>query len=417
MNDGWAVRPIVVALLCAALASIPQAGPAAAATGPRSPDGAPLAATAITSSTARIERVVPKGAASIELIRDGRPLDRFAVGGEPTYTDHLLWPSTRYGYEIRVFDANGGLMTDATAAVTTPAQIGSISRSYSDASFWNTTIPAGAKLDQDSAAMIRSSILPWRTHTVIDNDDASGIPLAYSDPHSELYRIGCTKFGCSQQVSFRIPGYAAPSTGSDGHLAVYDPATNQELDMWQAAYDPTTDTWTAGSRSVTTADWGAACGLGEHCGGGGVAAGFNEWGGVIRPEEIAQGHIDHALVISMPHVRANEISCPATDIWASRSNGYANDPRALPLGAHIQLSPKVDVDAQAWPRWEKVVARALQTYGAYVADLDANITLRGEPTLDRGYDAWAKVGMTTVPHPSLANLPWGRFKVLQLQPC
>jgi len=62
------------------------------------------------------------------------------------------------------------------------------------------------------------------------------------------------------------------------------------------------------------------------------------------------------------------------------------------------------------------LARALQVYGAYVVDVGEDVALRGEANIDRGYDAWAKVGMT-VPHEHLSNLPWTRFRVLQLQPC
>ncbi len=359
----------------------------------------------------------PAGTARIQITRDGRLIDAFPSKGAPTYTDHLLWPGTTYSYTVVARDRARHPIGTATVTAATASSGSTVRRFYSKSSFWNVPIGPNAPLDPDSARMIASSILPWRDHTVIDNDDQWGIPLAYAGRHSKRYRIGCVKFDCGTQVSFRIPRYAQPSTGSDGHLAVYDPRTNRELDMWQAVYDPASDTWTAGSRSVTPARWGAACGLGQHCGGGGVAAGFDEWGGVIRPEEIAQGHIDHALVISMPHVRADYLACPATNNWAPQGDRYAHDPDALPLGARIRLSPSFDVAAQPWPGWEKVVAVALQQYGAYVTDLDANITLRGEPNLDRGYDAWAKVGMSSDKHPSLTNLPWDRFQVLTLQPC
>src|SRR5207245_8420131 len=109
--------------------------------------------------------------------------------------------------------------------------------------------------------------------------------------------------------------------------------------------------------------------------------------------------------------------CPATNIWASQSPNYAHDPNAVPLGARIQLSPSVNIDGKPWPRWEKVVAHALQTYGAYAVDVEEDVALRGEANLLRGYDGWALVGMTTVPHPHLTNLPWSRFRVLKLQPC
>jgi hypothetical protein len=383
----------------------------------RAPTVGPSLTASVASSWVRLRWTALPPAARLELRRDGRLIDAFSAKGSSTYPDHLLWPSTTYRYELKAFGTAGEPVADLVRYVTTAPRRGSIDRFYSAHSFWNQRIPADAPLDPRSRDMIASSILPWRTHTVIDSDAAWGIPLAYASRHSKLYRIGCLKFGCDVPVSFRIPRYAVPSTGSDGHLAVYDPATNRELDMWQASFDPVTKQWTAGSRSVTVANWGAACRLGEHCGGGGVAAGFNEWGGVIRPEEIAQGHIDHALVISMPHVRKNYLNCPATDVWAPQGDRYADDPTALPLGAHIRLSPSFDIDATAWPSWEKVVAHALQTYGAYVADLDANVTLRGEPNLDRGYDAWAKVGMPSETHPRLTDLPWDRFQVLTLNPC
>jgi hypothetical protein len=385
---------------------------------PRKSEGSSsLSAMAVGDSWVTLGWALPKQTAKIELRRGSRLLDVFGPGGAPAYRDRLLWPSTTYTYRITALDDAGAVIASIDLPVTTAPMGGSVPRFYSANSFWNRPIGAHARVDTDSAAMIASSILPWGTHAVIDSDAAWGIPIAFASGHSTKYEVGCTKYGCDTPVTFRIPRYAKPSTGSDGHLAVYDPATHRELDMWQASYDAATDTWTASARTVSPARWGAMCRPGEHCGGGGVAAGFNEWAGVIRPEEIAQGHIDHALVISMPHVRADYLACPATNVWAPQGSGYADDPNALPLGAHIRLSPAFDVAAQSWPRWEKIVAVALQRYGAYVADLDATVTLRGEPNLDRGYDAWAKVDMQSEPHPSLRNLPWDQFEVLSLQPC
>jgi hypothetical protein len=265
--------------------------------------------------------------------------------------------------------------------------------------------------------MVTASLTAYKALGVVNNDDQWGIPLAYADSQSEMYTVQCLLYGCDKTVQFRIPRYAQPNTGWDGHLAVFDPGTGQELDLWQGVYDPAVDTWKAGARTATTSDWGAACPSGERCGGGGTGAGFLEFGGVIRPEEIAQGHIDHALVLSTPYVRANFIACPATNYWASQGPQYQADPAAIPLGAHVQLDPALNVDAKPWPQWEKVVAKALQTYGAYIADVSGTLELRGEANLDRGYDAWARVGMITSPHPSLSNLPWKRFRVLTMTSC
>jgi hypothetical protein len=133
-------------------------------------------------------------------------------------------------------------------------------------------------------------------------------------------------------------------------------------------------------------------------------------GGVILPEEIAQGHIDHALFFTTPYTRSGYIACPATN-----TDGQADDPNALPEGARIQLDPAFNVDAQPWPRWEKVIGHALQTYGAYLGDTGGSLALFGETNLDRGYDAWSRTA--TPIGPSLAALPWPAFRVLQLQAC
>jgi len=81
----------------------------------------------------------------------------------------------------------------------------------------------------------------------------------------------------------------------------------------------------------------------------------------------------------------------------------------------VQLDPRLSVDAQPWPRWEKVIAHALQQYGAYVGDTGDTLAVRAEATLDRGYDAWAFAGVPS--SPSLATIPWAAFRVLTIQPC
>ena len=147
-----------------------------------------------------------------------------------------------------------------------------------------------------------------------------------------------------------------------------------------------------------------------------MAAGFSEMGGVIRPEEIAQGHIDHALVMGSPYTRTGVIACPGTNAWVT---GGFDDPNAIPLGTRIQLDRNFNVNAQTWPEWEKTIARALQKYGAFMVDTAGSLEVRAEATLDRGYNAWAKVG---IPNswpgtPSLADIPWSRMRVLKITYC
>jgi hypothetical protein len=117
-----------------------------------------------------------------------------------------------------------------------------------------------------------------------------------------------------------------------------------------------------------------------------------------------------------PFTRTGVIACPGTNAWVT---GGFDDPDAIPLGSHIQLDPKFDVNAQAWPQWHKVIARALQKYGAYMVDNAGSLEVRAEANLDRGYDAWGKLGIPS--HwpgtPSLAALPWSRFRLLKITYC
>ncbi len=332
-------------------------------------------------------------------------------GSTLSYTDYLLWQSTTYAYDVIAFNLEGEVVSNQTASVTTPAQTEAFPTLYDSASFWNQPIAATAAIDPDSAAMVSASLAAYAGSANFATSNQWSKPLAYANTLSTTYPVGCTTYDCGTPVSFAIPRSAAPATGSDHHLVVLDPATNNELDMWLASYDAGADSWSAGSRYITASNgWGAQCSSGQHCLGA-VAAGFAAFGGVVRPEEIAQGHIDHALFFADPYTRAGDIACPAT-----HTDGWASDPAAIPEGARIQLDPGFDVDGQAWPTWEKVIAHALQSYGAYLGDSGGSVAFSAEPNLDRGYDAWSLAGITG-PDPSLADLPWSSFRVLQLQLC
>jgi len=387
----------------------PSSAPPSVASRLSAPVPTSVALSALSPWTAQLHIAAPPGTQRVQIYRQGRLLDDFAASpGAFDYTDHLLWPSTGYLYDLRWLGAGGQLIADRQVTTTTPAQRGPVPRLYASTSFWNRPIPASPAIDAGSAAMVAKAIVPYATSANLANSNDWGRSLAYADGRSRLYTVGCSLYSCDTAVSFRIPAYAQPNTGSDHHLAVIDAVAGGELDMWLGA--GSAGGWSAGSRYLTsTLGWGAICAQGQHCGGAN-AAGFALMGGIIRPEEIAQGHIDHALFFTTPYTRSGLIACPATS-----SDGQFNDPGALPEGAHIQLDPAVNVDAQAWPRWEKVVAHALQTYGAYLGDTGGSLAFFGENSLDRGYDAWSRAGAPV--SASLAGLPWAAFRVLQLRNC
>ena len=290
-------------------------------------------------------------------------------------------------------------------------------------------------MDSNSAAMIQTSITPFAMTSPYYNTTFSntgyGMALAYASASDKVYAVQCTKIGyntpsCSPvgSVSFPIPAGTQAATGTDGHLAIVYQADDgsqyaqKELDMWQAHYDQANDTWSASTVTVVNLfGWGAACAEGQYCNGP-VSAGFAGLGGAVRPEEIAQGHIDHALALAVPLVRTTYIACPATHTDGNTSA------LALPEGALVYLDSSYDVDVQPWPLWLKIVGHALQNYGAYVRDHSPVLILFGVTDQNSGVPQWSSVGVpydyvnqNETNYGDLNQLPWNQLHVAKMTSC
>ena len=252
------------------------------------------------------------------------------------------------------------------------------------------------------------AIARYSANAVLAKGEKWGVPVAFAVASSKTYSVVCTRYCGTSPIAFHIPGGAKPATGSDHHLAVLDGA--RELDLWQARYDSATDSWSASTVLVNDASgWGASCAEGKHCNAA-DAAGFALLGGLVWPHEFRAGHIDHALALTTPFTRSGYIACPAT-----HTDGKSADPDAIPEGARVQLDPTFDVNAQPWPDWKKVLARALQRYGAYIVDTGGALAVRGVSDINMPDNSWAAAGTPT--QAGLFDLPWDRIRVLQLRPC
>jgi hypothetical protein len=62
-----------------------------------------------------------------------------------------------------------------------------------------------------------------------------------------------------------------------------------------------------------------------------------------------------------------------------------------------------------------MIAKALQTYGAYIVDTGGALAVRGVTDQNLGSNSWASVN--TPKAPNISNIPWSQFRVLQLQSC
>ena len=324
----------------------------------------------------------------------------------PTFTDALLWPSTQYTYSVAALDASGGtLTTQNAAAATTALSAGGFARSYSATSVWNAPI-GQTPLRSNSAALASYVAAAAGNANMPLTSWAVGVAEAHSG--DTAYTVPCLLYSCTLSTfgPFAIPTTAKADPSPDGHLAIYDPTSQREWDMWQGATNGTSWTSSAGAAVSMTGNGVAPAGTASS-----NAANFPLLGGLIRPEEILQGHIDHALVIGLPGVNSTGRVCPAT-----HNDGSSTSSSAPMEGTRFQLDPALNVDALAIPAWQKTIAKAMQTYGLYIRDNSGSLAVYAENPASRGYDAWAKVGLGGLSSASLRGLPWSSLRAVAA-PC
>lgn len=199
-----------------------------------------------------------------------------------------------------------------------------------------------------------------------------------------------------------IPADAVQSSGSDGQIVIWNPNEGIEYSFWQFEKKPD-GSYVAenGYRYHTTSGY-----FGRFADGlAGRGAGTPYFAGLVRPWEIAQGHIDHALAFAY-HAPAGTFVYPASKSDGANFGGV-NGVDA-PEGTRIQLDPsKTDADFTAWglsPE-AKVIARALQDYGMYVIDNSGSSKIYIE---DRLTAHWS----TGITRDLVSGIPWSAFRAV-----
>lgn len=251
---------------------------------------------------------------------------------------------------------------------------------YSRNSPWNTPIRAGAGVASDSDRLVSTINRPLtsdpsqftypvylasarRPKRTIRVDSRMSLVVAPNRLH------GITGF--TAQV--RLPPYAQPSPGGDDQIIVLDPHSGEEWGFWEFSNDGGHMSATNGYRY--NAKWSGVAPKGF----GSRGAGMTYLAGLVRPCEIAQGHIDHALAFVYGHT-THQFVYPAR-----KSDGHAPPGEGLPEGARLQLNPHLS--ARTIRSWGchgacLTIARALQRYGMFVVDTGGHpkLTVEAEQT-------------------------------------
>jgi len=324
------------------------------------------------------------------------------------------------GSSVFVPDAGGmaGATVDSGGQVATDAGTGTSNtawRPFSAASPWNTPIASNAKLAPDSAALISdfATSSQWPFMTV--NIETYSVPVYFVDATTPLQTVKATTVGGlgfdqgSAQVP--IPAGAQPAAGTDQHLAIVNKQTNQEWGMWAAANS--SSGWTCAV--CATAD---LTGLGARpptqnppwwMGHGARACGFPLIAGLITVDEMRAGSIEHALAIAYPHIRSRYYVEPAST--AQPTTDQAIGTRGVPCGGRMQLDPSLNLDQMGLSASGKIIARALQKYGAFVADFSGAMSLYADAS-PAAQAAWKGGLLTTYEIKDVIGL--GKFRVLEM---
>jgi hypothetical protein len=290
---------------------------------------------------------------------------------------------------------------------------------YSRTSIWNTPIGPSPKYDVHSAEMVANLKLS-HDGKIVTAGEAYNYPVYFADEQTPRWDVPCLINKCtiasSDQNVIRtqmiqnvpIPVEAQPSEDTDARMIIIDKSTNTEYDLWKA--QRTATGWVAGNVSLYNILWDGTPVMHSARG-----SGLPSYAGLLRPWEIRQGRIEHALAFGYTETAADKCVFPA-----SKTDGKSMLPFAIPEGARLQLDPSltdVDFDQMGLDSTGKIIARALQEYGMILVDTSGSFKIYLEDLINNPYasEKWTDPELDLTKE-SIYNIPYTAFRVLELPP-
>ena len=174
----------------------------------------------------------------------------------------------------------------------------------------------------------------------------------------------------SDHVPYPIPSNPAieggPDASGDRHVLVVDNSTCTLYELFDA--HPNGDgTWHAGSGAVWNLNSNA---LRPDTWTSADAAGLPILAGLVRYDEVASGHIDHAIRVTVPR-------SDRSYLWPARHQAGSADSSLPPMGLRLRL--RADFDMSSYAPEVQVILQAMKTYGLIVADNGSPWYISGVP--------------------------------------
>ena len=215
-----------------------------------------------------------------------------------------------------------------------------------------------------SAAWVASIGAGAFLHPDFGSNPSYGLPYSVVPAGQAKVPVRFTAYGSeSDKGPYPIPAGARVEAGGDHHLLV----ASGDCHLYELFGAVRAGSgWTAASGAVfdlrsdalRPAGWTSA-----------DAAGLPILPGLVRRDEVASGHIDHALRFTVARTQSGYIS-PAT-----HRAGSTTSSSVPPMGARFRL--KASFDVSRFHGAARVILQCLKTYGMFVADNGSNWFLSG----------------------------------------
>ncbi len=289
---------------------------------------------------------------------------------------------------VEAFDAAGNTSSRPTVSGSTaacpqsspppppPPPTSSSGRWFGSSSPWNTPVGSASVVSQSSSWVGAL----YNAVGGINVNQGSWTPTVFvADASTPRGRVQLANGWSMDDVP--LPSNLRPSGDSDAHAVIIDSARGREYDFF--ALSGGSGAWSAHAGIVFRLDGSGWWNGGYSSGGvsgpwGARASSAALGGGLIRPSEVQAGVIPHALACAAPKGLIGPAVSPATTSDGSGGSG------AMPMGSRLQLDPSVDVGSLGLEPGEEMIARALQTYGAYIVDSSSAFACYAQNTSTMG---------------------------------
>jgi hypothetical protein len=208
-----------------------------------------------------------------------------------------------------------------------------------------------------------------------------------------------------------LPADARPAPGTDAQLAVVNLDSGEEWGIIYGLID-------------SFGHWSAGGTYRYHIRNSGVpplgfaqrGAGIGQLAGVIRPCEIARGHIDHAVTLAYDYPCTPE-ACeqngwPAVIPPFTKTDGKGTSRYDIPEGARVMIRPEISraeiVQACAGMQGCVIWALNMQMYGGFIVDDSGHpkTYAEGEATAHWDPQVWSEDMLRNIPSEWYVVLDW-----------